>query len=662
MLKWSAVPRLPRIRWAALVPTRWSWARLFTTPSSYALVVALVVTVAAKAHVLRRIDDIGFWPGQVIAAAAPDGVVFLGIAAALAVIEHASRRALALTLPIAIAVATLAVVSAIELWLTGEQLTAHVVTLALERFQDVRSMARATLDLGAAGWLLALAALALPPVVAGRALRRSGRPLFPTADGSDRARAAGAFAALALLLVIVAPVPEHLAGLYRNGVARTISGLVSGERDVTGASGQFSGYKPHALVEPAALDRLRAGARPNIVIIVLESTRRDATTLAGPAASAKTPTLEQLAARGLEVTHGRAVITHTTKSLWSMFCGRLPILQPKVYETTSASEAQCVPHILSVAGWRTGFLQSAIGRFEDRPRLVLRLGFRDFIAAEQYTTEIGGYLASDDELLVGQLDAWLAKSNTSSPFMVTILTSGTHHPYVLSKALAARVMAKGLPSTSARERYDRLVEAQDAMIAGMLELLRRRGVLDNTIVVVLGDHGEGFGDKAALQHAANYYEEGLRVPWVMAGPGVPTKRIDANASVLDLAPTLLDLLGVELSPDATAATHARSVLRIGHDRVLPFSCFFQQACFGFVVDQTKVIAIGDTGSVFAFDLASDPHERSAIPLTRDLTAILERVRATVNLHRTNNAPVWRDPMFDFWPWNCPLDQPCGIKN
>jgi lipoteichoic acid synthase len=642
------------------VPTRGSWLRLLSTPSSYLLVLALVATAAAKARVLRTNENVELWPGRWIAAIAPDLAVFLGIAAVLALCERATRRALFVTLPIAIAVTFIASISALQLWITGEQLSAQVLVLALDRFTDVRAMARASVDVGVGSVVLLLCVVAMPPVVAGWRLRRSGRSIALTSDGGERARAAAAVTLVALVLMVVTPVPDQLVGLYRNAVARTAWGLAFEDR-ATGGLGLFRGYEPHDLVAPDAIARLRSGPHPNVIVIVLESSRRDATTLADPQARAQTPNLVALAARGIEVTHARAVIPHTTKSLWSMFCARLPILQPKLYETTAVTDAQCLPHILAAAGWRTGFLQSAVGRFDDRPRLAHRLGFREFVAAEQYTTEIAGYLATDDEALVEQLRTWLDKAATPTPFMVTLLTSATHHPYLLTEASAARAKAAGRPTETDRERYDRQIEAADHMIGDVLELLRQRGVLDNTIVVAIGDHGEGFGDKAARQHMLNFYEEGLRVPWVIAGPAVPKLRIDANASLVDLAPTLLDLLGVQLSAEATTGTHARSALRIDGERVLPFSCFFVESCYGFVRGTTKVVSMRETDRSFAFDLARDPDERNPVSLGPELRGVLDDVTRTIDRHRTSGKPVYQDPLVDFFPWNCPVGQRCGIK-
>ncbi len=649
-----------RLRWGALIPDRWSWPRLLVAPSSFLLVLSLIATLIGKLREIRHIPDLGFWPSRWLAASAADVVVFLGLAAAFALAERATKRMAFVTIPLALAVTVLAMINVVYLSISGEQLSAQVLTLGVERAGDVFGMAGASVHVGPLRVIGLLLLVLAPPGLAVYAHHRAGKPLGITTGGVERARAAGACVVVALVLILV-PTPRALGRMYGNAVARTCWGLVAGQQGWDGGLGLFSGYAPHDLVDPSTVDQLRAGARPNIVMIVLESTRRDVTSLAGEASSARTPNLVALAARGLELTHGRAVVGHTTKSLWSMLCARLPLLQPVMYETFASIDVQCLPHILQAAGWQTSFVQSAYGDFEDRPRLVHALGYSAFVAGEQIGGPRLGYLATDDEALVGQLARTIDNAR-GQPFMTTLLTSATHHPYVLTATEAARVEESGAPHATDRERYDRQVEASDLMLGAAIDLLRQRGVLENTIIVVLGDHGEGFGDKGVRQHASNYFEEGLRVPWVIAGPGVPIKRLDGNTSLVDLTPTLIDLLGVQLSPAATAATHARSVLRIDPtDRVLPFGCFFDNICGGFVVNTTKVVFVPESGQVFSFDLARDPEEQDPVPVPDHLAATLVEVRRQIDLHRTRGWPRDRAALTQFPEWSCPTNVFCHLK-
>lgn len=101
-----------------------------------------------------------------------------------------------------------------------------------------------------------------------------------------------------------------------------------------------------------------------------------------------------------------------------------------------------------------------------------------------------------------------------------------------------------------RGRYAGEVRYTDAVLAGVFREIERLGLAEDTIVVVTADHGEEFGEHGSVGHSRGVYEEVLRVPLVVWAPGlVPAGRvIEAQTSLVDLAPTLLDLLSLPPVP------------------------------------------------------------------------------------------------------------------
>lgn len=92
--------------------------------------------------------------------------------------------------------------------------------------------------------------------------------------------------------------------------------------------------------------------------------------------------------------------------------------------------------------------------------------------------------------------------------------------------------------------YDGEIRWTDAHLRKLLDELERLGRLDNTIVVLVSDHGTELFDHGSKGHRRNLYDESLRVPLVMAGPGVPVGKVfEGQVSLIDVAPTLLDLCG-----------------------------------------------------------------------------------------------------------------------
>jgi arylsulfatase A-like enzyme len=91
--------------------------------------------------------------------------------------------------------------------------------------------------------------------------------------------------------------------------------------------------------------------------------------------------------------------------------------------------------------------------------------------------------------------------------------------------------------------YDGAVTYADAWLGIFVESLRQRGLLENTLLVVAGDHGEELGERGRFGHGRLHLEQ-LRVPLVVVGPGVePARRVTDVVGLIDLAPTVLELCG-----------------------------------------------------------------------------------------------------------------------
>src|SRR5205807_9369134 len=93
--------------------------------------------------------------------------------------------------------------------------------------------------------------------------------------------------------------------------------------------------------------------------------------------------------------------------------------------------------------------------------------------------------------------------------------------------------------------YDAEIATADLQVGRLIDHLAKSGRLDRTIVVVLGDHGESLGEHGEEQHGFFVYDADMRIPLIVAGPGVPSKVIGDQVRIVDVMPTILDILGVE---------------------------------------------------------------------------------------------------------------------
>lgn len=107
--------------------------------------------------------------------------------------------------------------------------------------------------------------------------------------------------------------------------------------------------------------------------------------------------------------------------------------------------------------------------------------------------------------------------------------------------------------------YDRELERLDVEVARLLDFVARSGLLDRTLVVLTSDHGEYLGEHGLVGHELDLHREVVDVPLIVRGPGVAPGRTDRPTSLVDVAPTLLDYLGLE-PPSVADADRGVSML------------------------------------------------------------------------------------------------------
>jgi arylsulfatase A-like enzyme len=150
---------------------------------------------------------------------------------------------------------------------------------------------------------------------------------------------------------------------------------------------------------------------------------------------------------------------------------------------------------------------------------------------------------------------WLRGVRDAAPWYLFFHTMAVHRPYGKShrkfRALVRRDIADGQPFKRLRQLYLRNVTAVDHRFGQLWETLRDVGALDNTIVVILSDHGEGLSVHSSVHCNPGGWQEGVcRVPIIFWCPGLVKagQVIDAPISTVDVAPTIAQLCGMDWTP------------------------------------------------------------------------------------------------------------------
>lgn len=173
-----------------------------------------------------------------------------------------------------------------------------------------------------------------------------------------------------------------------------------------------------------------------------------------------------------------------------------------------------------------------------------------------------------------------------------------------------------LPLPEIRRRYLEEVEYADREIGRLLSALRAAGRLEDTLVILTSDHGEGLGDHGSVGHVSRLYEEQLRVPLILSWPGrLPAgKVVDTPVALRDLLPTVLDLLKV---PDATERAGHSLVPLMAEEAGTPPPHAIVAETFepealrdlqAVVSDGYKLISTREDDRAELYDLSRDPGE------------------------------------------------------
>ncbi len=383
----------------------------------------------------------------------------------------------------------------------------------------------------------------------------------------------------------------------------------------------------------------------NVIIVILEGVQYRYTSLAEPQSSL-TPYIAALAGQGVEFVNTRSTLTHTTKVLFALLTGRFPSASQDLAETVPAAKpyAGIATILKQNLNFRTAFFQSAKGNFEARPGLVYNLGFDKFWARDDLNDPNAfiGYLACDEFSMLGPISEWI--SSEDSPFLLTILCSVTHDPYEVPEWYAE-------PAREPVERYRQAISYTDKFLATLDTELIRLNLMDKTILCVIGDHGEAFGEHFEHGHERIAFDEVLRVPFCLRAPSLvePKSKVTEPVSSIDLAPTLLALFGFDTNSVGFDGTNA-----LGHipdDRQVYFSGWMQQGPAGFVKGNRKFIYNPMDKKVSEYHLSNDPFELVRIELAeQQAQKIADDIIAwrKNSIFRLDQQRTGKKMLFDSW--------------
>ena len=248
-------------------------------------------------------------------------------------------------------------------------------------------------------------------------------------------------------------------------------------------------------------------------------------------------------------------VTHqvnTNRGLYAALCGDLPKLlpgTPKMSVHAATGLTTCLPRLLQDAGYHTAYLQAAPLAFMLKDQFLPRIGFQevrgDLSFAEAAARSAWG--VDDATLFRAGLALVRRLRARDGPWFATLLTVGTHHPYLVPDEF----------EPDQADDFERALAYADLEVGRLLKSLEAMGVLEDTLVLVSSDESRGRRD------AGDTLLRLISQNWgflVAAGPGIGSARVDAPFALSDLPVSVLDYLS--RGEEATrAGLLGRSVFR-----------------------------------------------------------------------------------------------------
>ncbi|KAJ5728335.1 Alkaline phosphatase-like alpha/beta/alpha [Penicillium malachiteum] len=275
--------------------------------------------------------------------------------------------------------------------------------------------------------------------------------------------------------------------------------------------------------------------------------------------------------------------------------------------------------------WHSIWMQSVTDRYDDQNKLTPALGFHDMKTkeiiesprAKHYpvtSEEVNYYGYADTELRQYIRDAIDDTERDHERLFLAHLTGTTHHPWGLPNNTYESILGSENSHNKDLNKYLNAVGFQDKWLAGIIDILEEKGVANETLFVIAGDHGLSLPNDGGITPYDNPHVGSFAVPIVLAHPQLPALEISAPVLSNQIVPSILDLLIESKSIPSRSTKAAKDILSLYEGQSLIRPLIQEQD--GIQDWQFTVMNTG--GSWLAVRSIAKPQFRLVIPLVNDV--------------------------------------------
>lgn len=345
----------------------------------------------------------------------------------------------------------------------------------------------------------------------------------------------------------------------------------------------------------------------NVILFVFESTPKDLVSLYDTTIPV-TSNLKKWSFMATRFDNMYAHIPSTPNSMLSLVSGIYPLISYKSflneYPNTSLP---ALPNELRKANWTTSFFSSSDLNFSNMGLYASKNGFEVveddksitciYKKFETTNTSLDGL---NDKCIVKRYLQWNDANKTRKKYSM-IWTNQTHYPYFVD----GKNEVKYVGDNPNLNRYLNALQNSDEAFGELLEGLQKRGQLNNTLVIVIGDHGEAFGTHNQTSHASYIYEENVHIPCIIYNPVLCRGNSESEiGGLIDIPPTIMHVLSLP-SPETW---QGRSLFSEEKKNRVFFISPYSDFLFGTRSEEWKYIYNASTNRDELYNLKADPKE------------------------------------------------------
>jgi arylsulfatase A-like enzyme len=370
------------------------------------------------------------------------------------------------------------------------------------------------------------------------------------------------------------------------------------------------------------------GGRSNVLLVSIDCLRADHVGCYGYARPT-TPTIDSLAARGYLFRRAIAQSSWTLPSHASLLTS-LYLKSHGVGTSRDAlsSQALTLAEVLRDAGYCTAAVVSG-GLLAPAYGLSQGFDLYDAVCCTPASTDPRNWCTDS------RARAWLERG-CRAPFFLFLHYWDVHAPYEppapydtlfapgthgdsdaggFSGNERGRMTAASARRDSCVALYDGEIAQTDRYLSKLFRELRELGLSENTLVVVTSDHGDEFQEHGGAGHGHTLFQELVHVPLIWACPGgaAHPRKVDEVVQSIDIAPTVLEFLGLEAPAQMEGSSFMRPLAGKRREPRPAFTELRKGNLKAVVLEESKLIRRGATQPASAYDLAADPGEQDPLP-------------------------------------------------